>query len=1086
MLLNANTTPTVSYSGELRSKRKDGSTFLGYVNDLPISDEKGNKMGHIRLIADISAQKRDKQQMEALREFRELQLEVNLEFVNTSPERYKEAIGRSLEIISHYLGISHLAVAEIDSETGLPQWIANCSVNEDVKELKDFDLRELNYLIEEFKNNSYVFADKAHHSRLYATIQSCFGSSMGCQFYPILSKGELNGFMVLSSENKLPNIEVIDSLLMLSHSFAGAIQLARVDEKRREREIMFRTIAENTSDGIAVRTGNTFSFVSPAYLKILGYSEAEEKGFTADDIGSLIHPVDREPTLTHVYDCIRNGVESTSYTYRIKHKEGHYIWREDHTRFTYKEDGSLESSYIIARDITDRVNQRAKLYEKERQAKALLDALPDLVFRLDREGRIKFYKGREEDLFEAPKSFMGKSIDQVMPEQALKQIKPAFEKALKTKRVSVTEYGLEVPGKGLNYYEARFTASGEEEVTSIIRNVTEEVLNKQSLLALNAAVEQRSVSVVMTNLDGDITYVNDYFTKVTGYSKEEAIGKNPRILKTGHTVNEEYDELWATLLAGKAWSGEFLNKRKNGELYWESAIISPVKNEKGEVFRYIAIKEDVTKLKKMTEELRKLSLVASKAQDAIVITDNEGRIEWVNKSFEQLSGYSLKECIGKKPGEMLQGPETHPEHVEGMRAGLASGKAFSQTILNYRKDGTPYWLDCNITPVYDDTGKIEKFIAVERDITSLLEIQHELKREKNLLATLIDHLPSVIFMKDLESKRILVNHADLKLQGVKKKADLLGKTDFDLYPEEMAKEFQAQDQEIIRTKKAILNAEVKLERKGSIRWFLLSKIPILDEEGKVSSIIGIGKEITELKNRQFELQEAIGVMAAQNQSLKNFAYIVSHNIRSHAANIDSLVYLIEEEENEQERKNYITLLNEVSKKQLETLENLNDVIQIKESQNLSFVQLDIEAEVAGVLKILQPEIDSSLVKIKKDFACRRKIKSYKPYFESIALNLISNAVKYRNPERKNNFVKISCKLNETDWVFKVEDNGLGFDLERYKDRLFGMNQTFHQHPQARGIGLFLVKNQVEAMGGTIVAESEEGKGSAFTVTLPLV
>ncbi len=98
---------------------------------------------------------------------------------------------------------------------------------------------------------------------------------------------------------------------------------------------------------------------------------------------------------------------------------------------------------------------------------------------------------------------------------------------------------------------------------------------------------------------------------------------------------------------------------------------------------------------------------------------------------------------------------------------------------------------------------------------------------------------------------------------------------------------------------------------------------------------------------------------------------------------------------------------------------------------------------------------------------------------------MSNAVKYRNPKQKQCRVTIPCKKHKTEWVFSVEDNGLGFDIERYKDRLFGMNQTFHKHPKARGIGLFLVKNQVDALGGTITAESEVGKGSIFTVTLPL-
>lgn len=135
-------------------------------------------------------------------------------------------------------------------------------------------------------------------------------------------------------------------------------------------------------------------------------------------------------------------------------------------------------------------------------------------------------------------------------------------------------------------------------------DITEEKKREAEVRKLSLGIEQNSASVVITDPKGTIEYVNPHFTKVTGYALQEAIGKNPRILQSGQTPREVYVELWNTILSGNVWRGEFLNKKKNGELFWESVLISPMKNEKNLITNFIAIKEDITEKKKMIEELR--------------------------------------------------------------------------------------------------------------------------------------------------------------------------------------------------------------------------------------------------------------------------------------------------------------------------------------------------------------------------------------------------------------------------------------------------------------------------------------------------
>jgi PAS domain S-box-containing protein len=144
---------------------------------------------------------------------------------------------------------------------------------------------------------------------------------------------------------------------------------------------------------------------------------------------------------------------------------------------------------------------------------------------------------------------------------------------------------------------------GKPVLQAVVRDITERRRTEAKLRQLSRAVEQSPASIVITNPAGDIEYVNPKFVHVTGYKLAEALGKNPRILKSGETGPEAYRELWETITAGKEWSGEFHNKKKNGELYWERASISPIRDLTGRITHFVAVKEDIT-ARKQTEAER--------------------------------------------------------------------------------------------------------------------------------------------------------------------------------------------------------------------------------------------------------------------------------------------------------------------------------------------------------------------------------------------------------------------------------------------------------------------------------------------------
>jgi len=246
---------------------------------------------------------------------------------------------------------------------------------------------------------------------------------------------------------------------------------------------------------------------------------------------------------------------------------------------------------------------------------------------------------------------------------------------------------------------------------------------KSELSAFKYAVENSDNSIVLTDPDKRIMYVNDIFEKNTGYLKDELLGEKPKVLRSGLTAKETYDELDQKLEAGKKWEGEFINRRKDGTLFYEKASIVPILLE-GKVVNYLAIKLDVTKYIQQNEKLKLSSIVFNNIQEGVLICDKDKNILAVNKAFEKISGYRQSELIDKKPNIFKSGNHDiffyKQMWQEINKRGFWKGK-----IYDKRKDGKviPIWL--NITQVRDKKGEVSKYIAVHTNLEEIIKNQEK-------------------------------------------------------------------------------------------------------------------------------------------------------------------------------------------------------------------------------------------------------------------------------------------------------------------------------------------------------------------------
>lgn len=273
--------------------------------------------------------------------------------------------------------------------------------------------------------------------------------------------------------------------------------------------------------------------------------------------------------------------------------------------------------------------------------------------------------------------------------------------------------------------------SGKKHYTAFVLDVSQE---REARLVVEQVLQQALDAVVSIDENNNITFYNTAAEKLWGYKTAEVIGKNVKML-VPQAIQAEHDALVnANRETGKdkivGTSREVKIERKDGSALWGRLSLSKVKLENRTI--YTAFIRDVTQEVEQREMQRMLSLVANETDNAVIISDSQGLIEYVNNGFERLTGYPLSEVKGKKPGSFLQGPETDPATVTKIRTYLRERKSFYDEILNYRKNGKPYWTSLSISPVIKN-GILLNFIAVQADITKVKQMALDFTNRLNAI-----------------------------------------------------------------------------------------------------------------------------------------------------------------------------------------------------------------------------------------------------------------------------------------------------------------------------------------------------------------
>ena len=384
--------------------------------------------------------------------------------------------------------------------------------------------------------------------------------------------------------------------------------------------------------------------------------------------------------------------------------------------------------------------------------------------------------------------------------------------------------------------------------------------------------------------------------------------------------------------------------------------------------------------------------------------------------------------------------------------------------------------------VKDANGKPLRMIGAIQDVTKQKEEEQRLR----LLETVITQSKDAVMITDIDTSKnvipniIFVNSAFTDMTGYPAD-EVIGKSPEILFGKKSdILEFDKLRTAVQEYKECFVET-ISYKKSGEEFWINFSMIPVTDKEGEHSHWISIQRDVTVEKEREKEREQLIRELTQNNKDLKQFSYITSHNLRAPLSNLTGLLNLIEEIPIEDsELKEIINGFSKSTHLLNETINDLVKVIIIKDNPSVQKEKLFIKDVFENVFNQLSFLISSNKPILKINLEVETIFDINKSYLESIFLNLLTNAINYREPSRQLR-ITIATKVEDNNLFMTFKDNGIGIDLEKNNDKIFGLYQRFHNYPESKGLGLYLVKSQVESMGGTISVDSIVGKGTTFTI-----
>ena len=428
-------------------------------------------------------------------------------------------------------------------------------------------------------------------------------------------------------------------------------------------------------------------------------------------------------------------------------------------------------------------------------------------------------------------------------------------------------------------------------------------------------------------------------------------------------------------------------------------------------------------------------------------------------------------------------PEDKPEVLQKIEE---ARKTFSNNAVVYRmirRDGQIRYMYSMAQYMFNDAGVPIGLEGVEYDITDIRLAEKALVRSQANLRQIVDLIPQSISAMDEDGIFVFANKKFASLFGMAVD-DIIGKNIKDLAANDpaFASKCMMDAKAVISSGHTIVVPELSFtDHNGNHIFFQATKTPIKMAGSSTRAMLNISLDITEQKQNEEERSQIITDMVQRNKDLEQFSYMVSHNLRSPVANIIALINLMQADMPD-DRDMIMEALPASVEKLDEIIRDLNHILQVKHDVDEQLTKVRLTDIVNDVRISISSLLNSEHVAIETDFAAIDELLSIKSYLYSIFFNLISNSIKYKQANT-HPVIRITSAAIADKLEISFTDNGLGIDLDRNKDKIFGLYKRFHSHTEGKGMGLYMVKTQVEKLGGKISVDSQVNRGTTFTIVL---
>ncbi|HTH57207.1 MAG TPA: PAS domain S-box protein [Cyclobacteriaceae bacterium] len=483
--------------------------------------------------------------------------------------------------------------------------------------------------------------------------------------------------------------------------------------------------------------------------------------------------------------------------------------------------------------------------------------------------------------------------------------------------------------------------------------------------------------------------------------------------------------------------------------------------------------------------------LVNNATDMIYELNASGKFSFVNPIMESVTGFPQSEMLGMIYSQVVHEDDRN-KVVQFYKNQMERREPVSYLELRIRtKSGRVMWVGQNAKMFFDDRW-VNKVSVVARDITEIKEIEAQLTRERSLLRTIIDNIPANIYVKDLQSRKILANRTELEHMGVAREEDILGKSDWELYPENSALVSISEDKKVFEGE-AIVNVETyNVLPGGKEKWFLISKIPLHDEANNVTGLVGISIDITETKKDKEALRLAKDQAEEATLAKSRFLGIMSHEIRTPLNGIMGLTGLLNENNPRPDQVENLKLLKFSCDNLLTIINDILDFNKIEagkmELETIPFNLAETAAQYHKMLNVRATQKGIEL-KLKLDSNLPSYVMGDPVRLGQVLNNLIGNSIKFTEQGHVQISVTHLSKVGDSHRIrFSISDTGIGIPADKVDEVFSGFSQASRDTTRkfgGTGLGLSITKKLLELMNSKIEVRSELGRGSEFSFELEM-